>query len=363
MEDIYEMSDDAFLESYPAQFMESTPKEEEEEKQETITPDSDEEEASEEDEQSESDDVGADDEEEEGSEETNESLQEDGEETEDETEAKEELLDESTINYQEEYEALLKPFKANGSEMSVTNVEEAHKLMSMGANYSKKMTGLKPNLKMMKMLDNNDLLSEDKINLLIDVAKGNPEAISKLVRDNKIDPLDLNVTEENKYTPKNHTVGDHEVELDEVVSRIQDTASFTDTMNIVSSKWDEASKRDIASAPQHLEVINEHVSNGTYAKVIAEVNRIQTFGGLQGLSTFDAYKQVGEQMFQAGKLDIGQPTPKKVVKTTPKAKQSDKPRKDKRKAASPAKNSGSLKVKQDFNPLNMSDEEFEKQFT
>jgi hypothetical protein len=267
------------------------------------------------------------------------------------------------VDYEALHNQLLQPFKANGSEMSVNSVEEAQKLMQMGANYSKKMAALKPNLKLMKMLENNELLDESKLSLLIDVASGNPEAISQLVRDNEIDPLTINTSEENKYTPKNHTVGDHQVELDEVISRIQDTASFSDTMEVVSSKWDESSKRDIASNPNQLEVINAHVSNGTYAKVQAEVDRIKVFGGLQGVSDFDAYKQVGEQLFKAGKITIDgtpKPTENIVVPTKPKAKKSDNLRKDKRKAASPVKNSGKSKEKKfDFNPLAMTDEEFE----
>jgi hypothetical protein len=283
--------------------------------------------------------------------------------SEDDTDEEGEAGDSEEVDYEALHKQLLEPFKANGSEMSVQTVEEAHTLMKMGANYSKKMSALKPNLKLMKMLENNELLDEAKLNLLIDVAKGNPEAISQLVRDNNIDPLNLTTTEENKYTPKNHTVGDHQVELDEAISRIQETESFADTMDIVSSKWDESSKRDIASSPHVLDVINTHVSNGTYAMVQAEVDRIKVFGGLQGVSDFDAYKQVGDQLASAGKITIDGPkaNEKVVVKTAPKAKPSDKKRTDKRKAASPVKNSGQSKeVKNDFNPLEMSEEEFEK---
>ena len=267
------------------------------------------------------------------------------------------------LDFEALHNQLLQPFNANGSEMQVNNVEEAVKLMQMGANYSKKMTALKPNMKLLKMLENNDLLDEAKLNLLIDVAAGNTDAISQLVRDNNIDPLNLKTEEENKYTPKNHTVGDHQVDLDDVISRIQDTTSFTDTMDIVSSKWDETSKRDIANNPNALEVINTHVSNGTYATIQSEVERIKVFGGLQGVSDFDAYKQVGDQLFTAGKITMdGKPkaTEKVVVKTAPKAQPSNKTRTDKRKAASPTKNSSTPKAKQpDYNPLALSDEDFE----
>jgi hypothetical protein len=357
------MSDDDFLDTYPEDFNSEEPSEVEEEHVETEDESAPVESDVEMDSETEEDDTSdlpledeADtDEEAESTEEDEQSESDDSE-----TDADEEVDDSDEVDYKALHEQLLKPFKANGSEMQVENVDEAVKLMQMGANYTKKMTALKPNLKLMKMLDNNKLLDEESLNLMIDVAKGNPEAISKLVRDNKIDPLDLTSTEENKYTPKNYTVGDNEVELDDVISRIQDSPTFSDTMNVVSSKWDESSKRDIAGTPQQLEVIHTHVSNGTYAKVQSEMDRQRAFGGLSGLSDFEAYKQVGGVMFQEGKLALeGQEPPKNVVvKTAPKVK-SDKPRKDKRKAASPSRNTGTAKVKQDFNPLSLSDADFE----
>src|SRR5690606_38757650 len=86
---------------------------------------------------------------------------------------------------------LFAPFKANGKEMVVDNVDDAVALMQMGANYNKKMAALKPNLKLLKLLENNNLLSEEKIGFLIDLDKKNPAAIGKLLKDSGIDPLDV----------------------------------------------------------------------------------------------------------------------------------------------------------------------------
>lgn len=352
------MSDEDFLDSYPETFdtpeqepvvEEETPNEEQpsetdteyEEDTENTEPD----EALEEEEHSDSDEVEA--EEGEG----------------DEEELEEELDSSEEIDYKAQYEQLLKPFKANGSEMQVENVEEAVKLMQMGANYNKKMTALKPNLRKMKMLENNDLFDEDKLNLMIEVAKGNPDAITQVIKDSKIDPLDLNL-EGSEYTPKNHTVGDNEVDLDEVVSRIQDTESFADTIDIVSSKWDDTSKRSIMANPTQLEALNNHVANGVYDYVTKEVNRMRALGGLGNLSDLDAYNQVGLKLAGEGKVTVNgvvteQPKPKQYVGSKP--AKVDKARKDvKKRAASPTRNKGTPQTKSEFDPLNMSDEEFEK---
>ena len=58
------------------------------------------------------------------------------------------------LDYKAEYEKLLKPFKANGRDIQVGSVDDAIALMQMGANYNKKMAALKPNMKLLKMLEN-----------------------------------------------------------------------------------------------------------------------------------------------------------------------------------------------------------------
>lgn len=354
------MSDEDFLQTYPESFDEPTQEVEdsgqleeqtyEEEPSEAGTEhtedfeDTEPDEALEEEERSESDEV----ETEEGDE-----------------ELQEELDSDEEIDYKAQYEELLKPFKANGSEMQVQNVEEAVKLMQMGANYNKKMTALKPNLRKMKMLENNDLFDEEKLNLMIEVAKGNTDAITKVLKDANIDPLDLNL-EGSEYTPKNHTVGDNEVELDEVVSRIQDTATFADTIAIVSSKWDDTSKRSIMAKPEHLEVLNNHVANGVYDYVTKEVNRMRALGSLGNLSDLDAYNQVGLKLAGEGKVTpngVVTQAPKPQVVTGTKPVKVDKARKDvKKRAASPTRNKGTQQTQEDFDPLKMSDEDFEKLF-
>ena len=87
--------------------------------------------------------------------------------------------------------------------------------MQMGANYNKKMAALKPNLKLLKLLENNGLLSEEKLSFLIDLDKKNPDAITKLVKDSGLDPLEMDVSKSD-YKPNTYTVHDREVELDSV---------------------------------------------------------------------------------------------------------------------------------------------------
>jgi hypothetical protein len=273
----------------------------------------------------------------------------------------------AAVNYEAEHKKLLAPFKANGREIQVQSVDEAISLMQMGANYNKKMAALKPNLKLMKMLENNGLMSAEKISFLIDLDKKDPAAINKLVKDSGLDPLDLTAEKAEAYKQSSYAVGDQELELDTVLEDLKDTSTYTQTLDVVSNKWDGASKQIVAQHPQLLTVINDHIASGIYGLISNEVERERTFGRLQGLSDIEAYRQVGDAMNAAGRFNHlaskpdGKPASAPVV-VAPKAKPPvDAKLNEKRRAASsnptPSPAAG---AKEDFNPLALSDEEFGK---
>ena len=272
------------------------------------------------------------------------------------------------LDYKAAYERLTAPFRANGKEMKVDNVDDAITLMQMGANYNKKMAALKPNLKLIKMLENHELLSEEKLSYLIDLSKKNPAAIQKLLKDSGIDPLEMNEAEEkSEYKPGTYTVADKEIELEEVLDRLQDTPTYHKTLDVVSNKWDGPSKQAIAEAPQILEVINDHIARGVYDVIIPEVERERALGRLNGLSNLQAYQQVGAAIHERNGFDhlkqtASEPSPPPRREVKPTGKSADSARNDKRRAASPTRSGApSAKPAGDFNPLAMSDEEFEKQ--
>ena len=284
------------------------------------------------------------------------------------TEPKQETAEENTaaIDYEAEYKRLLAPFKANGREISVKSVDDAVTLMQMGANYNKKMAALKPSLKLMKLLENNGLLSEEKISYLIDIEKKNPNAIQKLVKDSGIDPMDFDAEKAGEYKPKIHTVDDREMDLDTVLDEIQDTPSYNQTLQIVSKSWDGASKQVVANTPQLLKVINDHVANGIYNIISEEVERERVFGRLNGLSDIEAYRQVGDAIQARGGFNhLGNAQAKTVqapvvVQPKPKKVEDDKLNEKRRAASSTKPANTSQASNDDFNPLSLSDEEFAK---
>ena len=268
--------------------------------------------------------------------------------------------DKQTVDYRGEYEKLIAPFKANGKEMQVDNVDDARTLMQMGANYNKKMAALKPNLKIVKMLEKHDLLDESKLSYLIDLSKKDPSAINKLIKDSGVDPLDLDTEKADEYRPNSYTVNDKEVELDSILDEIRDTEAFNTTANIIGNKWDEKSKQVLVDNPKLIKIINDHVESGIYEKISSVVERERMLGRLNGLSDIEAYKTVGDAINAQGGFTQSKST--KEEPTNVKATNIVDPSLNKRKkAASSTKSTkASTKVSDDFNPLSMSDEEFEK---
>ena len=276
------------------------------------------------------------------------------------------------VDYKAAYDKILAPFNANGKQIKVDNVDDAIQLMQMGANYAKKMAALKPNLKLLKMLENNQLLSEEKLNFYIDLEKKNPEAIKKFIKDSGVDPLDLDLNGNSDYKPTNHTVDDRAVELDLVLDELKDTPSYSKMLGIVSGKWDMASKQAAYESPQILKVLNSHIESGVYDLISAEMERERMLGRLAGVSDLEAYRQVGDAIEARGGFNqlikapvqapAAQGQPQTVIKTATKpAAAADQKRNQQRRAASPTTRSvPNSAPPADFNPLSLSDDEFEK---
>lgn len=273
------------------------------------------------------------------------------------------------VDYEAAYKDLMAPFKANGREIQPKSIDDVKSLMQMGANYNKKMQAMKPSMKILKMLENNGLLDESKLSYLIDLDKKNPEAIAKLVKDSGVDPLDIDDDKAKGYKSGNYSVDDGQIELDTVMSEIEDTPSFNRTIQIVGKDWDEKSRNTIANAPVILKWINSQVESGVYDIINKEIESERAMGRLTGLSNLDAYKQVGDAINARGGFDHLVPTGskgqqdqpvQKIVEPNLKKAEEDK-LKDKRRAASASRpGTNPNKPTNEYNPLAMSDEEFMK---
>ncbi len=225
-----------------------------------------------------------------------ETVDEEDNETEEPTE-EDTTVDESDINYQEEYNKIIgSKIKASGKEIVVNNAEEAIKLIQMGANYYKQVSDLKPARKVINLLEENNLMDEDKLSFAIDLLNKNPDAINELVKD--VDLSNILTDEESKYTPPKRTVSDAQLAIDDALKAIQHTDTFDRTINTITNDWDTKSRELIQKYPNVIQEINKHMGNGIFETVSTEVER-QRMLGMIPESTPDvvAYQQVGDQLY------------------------------------------------------------------
>lgn len=265
---------------------------------------------------------------------------------------------------------LMSEFKANGTTLKMKSPEDAIQLMQMGANYHKKMAGLKPSLKTLKLLENNGLLDAEKLNYLIDLSQKKPEAITQLLKDSNIDPMTIDLEGQEVYVPPNRTVNDTDILLDEVLDSISETPTYSRTLNVLGEKWDSASRQAIAQNPEIIRAINMHMENGVYDQVAQAITYERSLGKLVGVSDFDAYQRVGAYMHE-NNLFVNSATGNHTsntqtqTKSTPKVKtESDaeiQERLNRKQAASPSRQQKApVKDSNNYNPLEMSDEDFVK---
>lgn len=252
---------------------------------------------------------------------------------------------------------LFEPFKANNRMIKVNTIEDVKTLMKKGANYEQKMHSMKPHLRVIKMLDNHDLLDEGKLNYLIDLHKKDPNAINKIVKDSGIDPLEMNL-ENTEYQPTNYSVDDKEVELNAVLDDIRSSPAFNTTADIISNRWDNSSKEVLMNSPGIIKLINEHVETGVYDKISEVMETERALGRLSGLSDIEAYKQIGDYLQKQGAFNQTATPDKETINA--KAEKETKT-KNRKKAASQTRGTVNKNKKlDDFNPLELSDEEIEK---
>lgn len=258
-----------------------------------------------------------------------------------------------SIDYKAAYDAIFKPFKANGKEITPRNIEDVIKLMQMGANYTKKMQTLAPVKRAYESLNKADIKEED-LSFLIDIHKGDIEAIKQLLQRHKIDPMELDL-ESNSYKASNKNIAtDEEIEFSDILRDIN--SSLPKIKEIMDTKWDSASKQKLVSNPNLLKALHEEIELGRFDEVQARVELEKTFGRYQGYSDLEAYIDVVTKMVNEQKKPVAptQPKVENKPKTTPNIP-------DKSKAApvrGKPKNQGAKMTVQDL--LSMSDDDFNK---
>lgn len=286
---------------------------------------------------------------------------------------------ENAEQYEQFYKQVMAPIKANGKLIKLNSANDVISLIQQGANYTKKMQSIAPYRKQLKMLEDNELLDNDKLRFLIDVAKHDKDAIKKLLSEAKIDASELSYEEELddegnpkpvQYYPKTPNVSDQEVAWSEAWKELleQEKLDNVDTHSVIMN-MDSISQKQVYENPQILGLMHMTQACGAYDKIVAEMDRLKTLGYIKNEAPFlSTFIEVKNLMLQHGLLNDevaklnGSSIPNQAIAKGPAPSKKTTVANDKKaKAAAPSRSTGKS-MKPFLNPLNMSDEEFLKHY-
>lgn len=282
------------------------------------------------------------------------------------------------------YKQIFAPFKAAGREFQVRDVNEAISLMQKGVDYTRKQQALKPRLMEMRALEEQGMLGSN-LNYAIDLFKGNPQAIAKLIKEKNIDVNQIvpqqttnefgeTVTQEQKpYIPNNYSVSPAQYELQEAFDNLKTNGTYDSTMDALGT-MDNSSKTKFAQNPKYINALSNLISSGMYETIRKELDhaRIVDDPVIRGMDDFDAMDAIGRAMVQHQQQQLAQQQqgqPQQVQQQQqryipPQQQQYAQQRQivDQRKQGVAPIRQGSAPQKPNYDPLyaNLSDEDFGK---
>ena len=158
-------------------------------------------------------------------------------------------------------------FKADGNEHRFSQKEineQFGTVFARAMNYQRKVGDLAPFRGMVETLKETKI-DPDRLNLLVDASNGDQGALTALMKEHDIDPLDLDVDGE-EYEATQHVPSENVMDIKEVNERIRHTPTYNETVDVVSNKWDPESRQQIMDNPEWLEGLNEDIASGLFAK-------------------------------------------------------------------------------------------------
>lgn len=189
-------------------------------------------------------------------------------------------------------------FKANGKEFEVTDEEmreQFPRVFGQAMDYTKKLQALKPWRTTIDALEQASMSHAD-VNLMIDILKGDKNAISEVLKRTGVDPLDLSTDKEQLYVPNNYGRDESTLSLKDVVDSIRVDEEFRVTERIFTTEWDDKSWDVLRESPEKIRLLHNDVKSGLYDKLAPIAEKLKLFDGGK-LSDLDYYASAGREYF------------------------------------------------------------------
>jgi hypothetical protein len=266
-------------------------------------------------------------------------------------------------------------FRANNKDYEFSSdeiVEQFPKIFGQAMDYTKKMQAIKPWRKTIDAIEGAELNHED-ISLMIDVLKGDKDAITEVLKRTGTDTLELDTEADSTYTTKDYGRDDSALAIKDVIDDISQDVEYATTHNILSKEWDERSWATMSKSPDMIKQLHTDVKSGMFKTLQPLAEKLKVYGGASK-SDLDYYKDAAQQHFTQvaeredyGKRQVEKQTKRDAkeaeqtrlteVKAQTQQRTATKQASAKRKAAAPTKNATASNNVVDY--LGDSDEEFD----
>lgn len=223
----------------------------------------------------------------------------DEDEKDDETSEEEDTATTDKSDTETEVTSQVHKFKANGKDYEFTSaelVEQFPKIFGQAMDYTKKMQTIKPWRKTIDAIEGAKLSHED-INLMIDVMKGDKEAITEVLRRTGVDTLELDTEKDSQYVAKDYGRDDNTLTIEGIIGEISQDPEYSTTKSILSAGgWDDSSWKVISGNPEMIRLLHEDVKSGMYATLQPAAEKLKVYDGGKK-SDLDYYKEAATSHF------------------------------------------------------------------
>ena len=291
---------------------------------------------------------------------------------EDDTEPTEDSEDDKIEEVQEVQKV---KFKANGKEYEFTEDEikaQFPKVFGQAMDYTKKTQAIKPWRKTIDAIEQAKL-SHDDVSLMIDVLRGDKDAIAAVMKRTGVDALELD-TENSKYVPKDYGRDDNALAIKDVIDEISADKEYEITHKVLSKDWDDNSFREMTKDPELIKQLHIDVKTGMFDKVqpIADKMKVIDRGRQSDLDYYklaavEYFKEqediqrrafAAEQQREAREAKLAKQAEVERVREAQAKREKTVEKTEQRKAAAPTKSNAGTKKVVDY--LDDSDEAYEE---
>ncbi len=271
------------------------------------------------------------------------------------------------VDYEAEYKKLFAPIKSSGREIKMRNVDHVRNYVQMGDDYNKKMHEIKPYMKSLRTLKEHKILgddiSDDRLNFLIELDQKKPEAIKRLIAESGMDIYELqdedkfSPEQSKQYQPEDQMVSEGSIEIEDALKSISSSPAYDQTINVMTKEFDAESRDIIAENPGYIKSLNADIVNGSYEKIIEEVQYARDMKMISAdLSDIEAYIATVTMLHEQSQHTKGKAKPPAGKTTTRKAKGSNRKKKVGMSSSSTVPAKKNATGDQDY--IGMSDEDF-----